>query len=248
MNPQSIQLDAISAGMQVRAGLDDTTVADYAEAMREGAKFPPVEVYSDGSEFILADGFHRLAAARQCGLQNILAEVHQGTSEDALRHALGANAAHGLRRSNADKRRCVTLALQRWPKLSNRAIADICAVGAPLVGHVRLVLNCNNITVEDDEPSRVGRDGKERKMPTKKRREMIDIQAAPSPEQKTPPPEPEPARIQTAEQEINDDPSPAYSRIMQRMVEDQSDFELLKNEDEKMQVKQSMRELAERLK
>ena len=59
------------AGTQVRAGLNEATVADYAEALAEGAKFPPVVVFHDGSHYIAADGFHRIQAAIRMGATQI---------------------------------------------------------------------------------------------------------------------------------------------------------------------------------
>lgn len=42
-----------------------------------------------------------------------------------------------LRRTNADKRKDVELALKQWPDLSDREIARICAVSPPTAGAVR---------------------------------------------------------------------------------------------------------------
>ena len=52
---------------------------------------PPIVVFQYAERFILADGFHRVAAARMNGCQKILAEIRQGTQADALRYALSAN-------------------------------------------------------------------------------------------------------------------------------------------------------------
>src|ERR1041385_4897111 len=99
------------AGTQVRAGLNEATVADYAEALAGGAKFPPVIVFHDGSRHIAADGFHRIHAAIRTGATQIECEIRQGGKADALKFALGCNAHHGLRRTNADKRHAVELAV-----------------------------------------------------------------------------------------------------------------------------------------
>ena len=50
--------------------------------------FPPIVVFEHGGQFILADGFHRVKAARKAKLSHILAEVRQGDRRDALRFAL----------------------------------------------------------------------------------------------------------------------------------------------------------------
>jgi hypothetical protein len=126
-----------TAGTQIRAQISAETVDEYATAMTGGTKFPPITVFHDGNRYILADGFHRVMAANRQQLPAIDAEVRKGTKTDALRYALGANASHGLRRTNADKRRSVELALTEWPQLSDRQIAEICAVSHRFISLVR---------------------------------------------------------------------------------------------------------------
>jgi uncharacterized ParB-like nuclease family protein len=129
-----------TADTQMRVvGIDPGTVAAYAEDMAAGDTFPPVRLYADGGQYHLADGFHRVEAARQLGVETILAEVEQGTSRDATLAACAANATHGLRRTNEDKRRAITAMLQdpEWAKWSDRAIAKACAVDHKSVAKVR---------------------------------------------------------------------------------------------------------------
>jgi hypothetical protein len=147
-----------NAGTQIRVAMDEEIVSEYVEAMQGGAEFPPIVVFRDGSQNILADGFYRLAATRAKGSGEIIAEVRRGTRLDALTYALSANAAHGLRRTNADKRRSVEIALAEWPKLSDRKIAEICAVGNALVGEVRRQVFESNTSPDE---SRIGKDGKQ---------------------------------------------------------------------------------------
>ena len=150
----AIELDS---SIQCRAQIDTALVSEYAERMTDGDKFPPVDLFGTKEKCWIGDGWHRVMAARQIDAKDIPAIVHPGERADALKHALHANAVHGMRRSNADKRRCVEIALKEFPKLSDRAVADLCGVGAPMVAQYRPV-NCNNITVE----KRIGLDGKER--------------------------------------------------------------------------------------
>jgi hypothetical protein len=128
-------------GTQPRAVLDEATIAEYAEAMRRGDEFPPVDVFYDGTDYWLADGFHRLAAAESLDGLNVLnpANVHQGTRRDAILYSTGVNENHGLRRSNADKRRAVTRLLTdpEWSRWSNREIARQAKVSLDLVNRMR---------------------------------------------------------------------------------------------------------------
>ena len=85
------------------------TVTDYAEALTAGAIFPPVVVFSDGSAFWLADGFHRLKAHREAGLAEIACEVRDGTQRDAVLYSPRAPtptmACAGPRRTGARRSR-----------------------------------------------------------------------------------------------------------------------------------------------
>ncbi len=152
--PEMIPVKAIQVdgGTQMRAGIDEKTVDEYFSEMRNGAVFPPVLVYYDGSAYWLADGFHRLKAHKLAWVTpgmpgepggyskpEIAAEVRAGTKRDAILYAASANASHGLRRTNADKRRAVLALLQdpEWSQWSDGEIAKRCAVSQPFVSGLR---------------------------------------------------------------------------------------------------------------
>jgi hypothetical protein len=107
---EKIRLDG---GAQLRVGgLDEATVADYTVSVKANAKLPEPTVYFDGNDYWPSGGFHRLEARRRAGKKDIVVEVRQGTRADALLAACAENAAHGLRRSNADKRRAIETCLR----------------------------------------------------------------------------------------------------------------------------------------
>jgi hypothetical protein len=121
------------------SGLDPTTVSEYADCMRAGVTLPPIITYFDGVAYWPGDGFHRIEAAIAIGSDSILAEVRQGTSRDAVLHAAGANASHGLRRTAADKRRAIESLLRdpEWGKWSDREIGKACGADGKTVAKVR---------------------------------------------------------------------------------------------------------------
>lgn len=145
--PERISLASIktNGGTQMRAGLNESIVADYREAMQDNGwgEFPPVVTFYDGSIHWLADGFHRLAAYRLIaasrGESTVPAVVKAGGQRDAILHAASANANHGLRRTNADKRRAVEVLLRdaEWQQWSDQEIARRCAVDPKTVGNIR---------------------------------------------------------------------------------------------------------------
>lgn len=103
---------------------------------------PPLSLFFDGVHFWLADGFHRYHACLQAGIERISAEIRTGSRRDAVLYAAGANTAHGLRRSNEDKRRAVSMLLEdpQWDQWSDNAIAKACGVSQPFVATVRAAI------------------------------------------------------------------------------------------------------------
>ncbi len=150
----------IDASVQCRAVLNKGIVANYAERMAAGDKFPPGVVFRVSGEYLLVDGWHRYEAAKIVGGKSFAAEVREGTRQEAIRFAVQANATHGLPRNNKDKHRAVELALRAFPKVSNRVIADFSMVSHTFVNHIRPELE----TVSSSD-KRTGHDGKQRKAP-----------------------------------------------------------------------------------
>ena len=126
-------------GTQPRVSLNQEAVAEYRDAYKAGIKMPPVTLFYDGADYWLADGFHRFFAARDAGLTEIYEDIQPGTVRDAILYSLSANSKHGLRRTNADKRKAVQTLLDdaEWSKWSDREIAKRCAVGYDLVADIR---------------------------------------------------------------------------------------------------------------
>jgi hypothetical protein len=126
--------------------------------MKAGDHFPPVQVYFDGQDHWLSDGFHRVHATRGAERPTIQAEVWEGTRDDALWMSLGANKDHGLRRTNEDKARAVKAALAARPKLSDRAIADHVGVDHETVRKYRAAAVSTGEIRQSAE--RTGKDGR----------------------------------------------------------------------------------------
>lgn len=200
IKPLPVDKIRIDGDTQARVAISDEVVAEYAEALQADsarANWPPVITYFDSTDYWLADGFHRVLAARKAGLPTLLAEVNSGTREDARWAAIGANKTHGLRRTNADKRRATELALRMHPELSDRALAEHVGVSNTFVGQVRSQLS----TVDSCGP-RVGADGRTRRLPPPPPRRNPPPPpprtSTPAPPISFPPPPPPPAAAQGA--------------------------------------------------
>ena len=155
----------IDCGTQARSEINQQTVLDYFEDIKNGAIFPAVTVFFDGVDYYLADGFHRYFAYKAAGSPGIDATIVNGTLREAVLYSLSANNDHGLRRSNADKRKAVITMLEdfEWQDWSDREIAKWCKVGHQLVGQIRKELGTEQDEVKFKRGDKVHVQKKEKK-------------------------------------------------------------------------------------
>jgi len=139
---------------QPRTTISEEIVQDYAEAMEMGNNFPPIIVFKDDDGvYWLADGFHRYFAAKSINKTSIKCDIRKGSLRDAMLFSVGANATHGLRRTNEDKRKAVLTLLsdEEWSKYSANKIADITGVTQPFISKVKKELGIDsNISIGAD--------------------------------------------------------------------------------------------------
>ena len=205
---ESIRIDGQT---QSRERINEETVTEYAETLlRQGMKglavrpetvWPPVTVYFDGTEFWMADGFHRLLAVKRNGQKHIAADVKKGTREDAAWEACSANQTHGLRRTRADKRKAVTLALKLHSEMSDEAVARHVGVCREYVCRMRRECSAQGVTKSHPE-RRIGTDGKSYSLPPTDT-ERTETQRL------GPPPTPN----ECQDHEINDDAPPSAGEV-----------------------------------
>jgi hypothetical protein len=152
----------IDGGTQSRVELSEETIKDYTDVVVSGHAFPPVMIFFDGVDHWLADGFHRFHAHRAAGAVHIEASINTGTKRDAVLYSVSANGAHGMRRTNADKRKCVQMLLSdpdwcRWPEVQ---IAKQCHVSRDLVRSVIAEFTKSHPAEKQDTKREVTRNGK----------------------------------------------------------------------------------------
>src|SRR5579862_9238098 len=133
LNNRRLSEIVLDSGLQSRAKVNMATVGEYTERMKAGDKFPPIDVFDVNGVYLLAGGVHRLLAAQKAGLDSFQVQVHHGSRADAVKFAIEDNCAHGLPRTNKDKRRAVQLAITDLSGLSDHVIAEICKVSQPFV-------------------------------------------------------------------------------------------------------------------
>ncbi len=127
----------LDPGLNLRDRLDPETVERYAESWR---RLPPVTVFEIDARWLMADGFHRHAAAVSIGRPTLAAEIRVGSYDDALDFVAGANLRHGLPLTRAERRRVVEVKLRLHADWSDRKLADELGLGRELIARVRKAL------------------------------------------------------------------------------------------------------------
>ena len=157
MTIHEIDLDdlVLDPALNLRDKLDDDTVTRYMDAW---GRMPPVTVYEVEGRYLLADGFHRHAAAVTLGKKSMKAEIVEGTMAEAMDYVAGANLFHGLPLTRSERRRAIEIRLRLHHDRSDRHLAEEMSVGRELVAKIRRML------VETHQipagTTRVGADGK----------------------------------------------------------------------------------------
>ena len=163
--------------LQSRASTDWKHVDELVELLQSGGQFKDHPVVfrqgPAGDEYFLADGFHRVHAYLKAGIETAMFDVRAGGST-AFRLAklwsIQSNITHGLKRSNADKRRAVEMLLadEEWSSKSDRWIAETAGVHHVTVANIKQVVNFTTSPVSGEATPefKMGADGK--KYPAKK--------------------------------------------------------------------------------
>jgi hypothetical protein len=128
--------------LQPRTTLTTERVDDYAELLRDGIELDPVDVFRvEGQGDLLVHGYHGYQAHRRASRQEIAVALHNGTYEEAVLFACGANAKNGWPLSAADRERVITMLLKhpqvQEEKWSDSKIARHCGVSRQTVQRTR---------------------------------------------------------------------------------------------------------------
>jgi hypothetical protein len=157
MNLRDVPVDdlVLDPNLNLRDRLDDFTVERYVEAWD---RLPPVTVFAVEGRWLLADGFHRHAAAVKLGRRMIPAEVREGTFSDALDFVAGVNLFHGLPLTRNERRRAVEVKLRLHHDWSDRRLSEELGASRELIAKTRkMLIDGGQLPAST---TRIGADGK----------------------------------------------------------------------------------------
>ena len=129
----------IDGQTQVRVQLNQEKVKEYADQMKDGTVFDPMEVTFDGSTHWLTSGFHRYFAYKTNGALEAECIVSDGSLRDAQWAGFGSNRGNGEPLNKEDLKAATTRIFndEEWGQLSNREIAKHLGRSAMTIGRYR---------------------------------------------------------------------------------------------------------------
>ncbi len=130
----------LDGGTQQRTEINLKHVQILEDELDEVEDLDPIDLYFDGENYWMADGFHRYLANKKKGREVILSTIHHGTQREAILASTAANAKHlALPRTRADRRKAIETLLRdkEWGLWSDREIARQTATTHPTVSAIR---------------------------------------------------------------------------------------------------------------
>lgn len=136
------------AAYQIRDGLNEATVAQYAEVLEANPghwPFPAVMLTREGLRCV--DGAHRIAAAMRVGRETVEADYSEAATEDEARiEAAVANLRNGLPLTAAERRKAIRRVMEARPAWTDAQVADRMGLHRNTVARVRKELGLGNRT------------------------------------------------------------------------------------------------------
>ncbi|MEV7380714.1 ParB N-terminal domain-containing protein [Streptomyces lydicus] len=168
-NVQSVPVSSLNIGNSLRQGGINT---DHARALAESVdSLPPILVHRGTMRVI--DGLHRLMATEFLGRQRIDVRFFDGDEDEAFVEAVQANVAHGLPLTLAERTAAAARVVRTHAEWSDRRIAAVVGLSPKTVGAVR----ARSSEEIPQTMARVGRDGRVRRLPERKRRTSMTVAA-----------------------------------------------------------------------
>ena len=117
-----VEVEVIKVDPEVlpRDSKSKEVLKEYTDVIRRGETLPDPVVFNDGKTIWLADGLYRLLSHKDLKLKTIVCDLRQGSREDAIWYAAGANREHGMPLTATEKRRAADNVL-RTPELAKKS-------------------------------------------------------------------------------------------------------------------------------
>jgi len=149
----------VDKGYLLRDGIDKETVEAYKENLEDIVKDNPIVVFDTTNGFLLADGFHRIHAARQLNWETIPTIIRKGSPQDAFAYACLANLTHGKPLTKKERKKAICEYIKIHVKLTDVAISKSVGYSDRTINNYRKELERDG-KIERQE-TRIAQDGRE---------------------------------------------------------------------------------------
>jgi hypothetical protein len=96
---------AFDSTLWIRKKYDDSALRRYADAIKAGSEFPPIELAEVNGVYLMVDGWHRAEALRLHQQQGVFAKVSSMSREEVQWGSAWLNLKHGVPLKLSDRRR-----------------------------------------------------------------------------------------------------------------------------------------------
>lgn len=155
---KKLQITFILIESALQPRVDGLDAGHVQELQAVAENWPPLVVVERGGQFVLVDGFHRLAAAQNLGLDSVPVTILP-MPEDGDLHALAfaLNAIHGRPLTLSDRREFAVRLLRQHSELSDREIGRRSGLTQPPIAKLRSELEARQEIAPTE--NRIGGDG-----------------------------------------------------------------------------------------
>lgn len=154
----------LDAELQPRENLRKEKVEEYAQRMKDGACFPPIQcgrLKGEGRTLYLLDGFHRVEAIKSLGTLITPGAVEEyETRWEMFEYAFRANNIHGINLTDEEIREGIIRIIKMHPEESLRALADRCGCSKSTIH--RYINELSQVGQLKRPEKTIGQDGKAR--------------------------------------------------------------------------------------
>lgn len=118
--------------------IDDEVVLRYTALMKDGVKFPPIEIIYDGKNHYMWDGSHRYFSHLKLNKKYIEANIEKGTQRRAMWLSFSANKKNAFPRQPGTAKEIIKKILkdEEWSKISQHNIARHVGCTQPFVSKI----------------------------------------------------------------------------------------------------------------
>lgn len=131
--PRFVPLDEINAAaaVQIRSQLNQEAIEQYKDILDQ---MPPIDLFLTKTHgLVLADGFHRVEAARRVDRNELRAIITEGTLGDAMEWAVIANLKHGQPLRRGERHEAIVRLKRLHPGWSGVKIAKAMGISGAAV-------------------------------------------------------------------------------------------------------------------